>query len=72
VLFFFLKKREQNIRDIAFYTKLFNIYALSKQVSAQPGSGDNIKLLKIVCSKVFEFFFEDNLELVICDILVVI
>ena len=71
MLFFFLKNRDQDIRDIAFCVVLSDINTLSKQVSTQLSSDTDTKLSKVIYSKVLELFLENSSKVVICEVLVV-
>jgi hypothetical protein len=71
MLFFFLKNRDQDIRDIAFCVVLSDIDTLSKQVSTQLSSGTDAKLSEVIYSEVLELFPENSPKVVICKVLVV-
>jgi hypothetical protein len=71
MLFFFLKNRDQDIRDITFCVVLSDIDTLFKQVSTQLSFGTDTKLSKVIYSKVLELFLKNSLKVVICEVLVV-
>jgi hypothetical protein len=72
MLFFFLKNRDQDIKDIAFYVVLFNINTLFKQVSTQLSFDTDVKLSKVIYSKVLKLFFKNSLKVIICKVLIII
>jgi hypothetical protein len=71
MLFFFLKNKDQDIRNIAFYVVLSDINTLSKQVSTQFGSDTDTKLSEVIYSKVLKLFSKNSPKVVICKVLVV-